>query len=139
MLILDSLWSGMMPPRKGMGLQPPAREAPSKVDMEPGVVCVSHPGEILPSEVAGERGAVAGDEAVETGVDEKQGIAEDMVTKLAFNPDNPSGEETEGAVREEAYAAWGWDRNPGKAWLKVDRGGPANQGSRPRPGRRPPS
>ena len=67
---------------------------------EPGVVeLVSHPGEILPSEVAGERGAFAGDEAAETGVDEKQGMAEDMVTKLAFNPGNPSGEETEGVVR----------------------------------------
>ena len=66
--------------------------------MDPGL-CVSQPGEILPSDVAGERGAFAGDEAVETGVDEKQGIAEDMVTKLAFNPDKPNGEDTEGAVR----------------------------------------
>ena len=66
--------------------------------MEPGL-WVSQPGEILPSEVAGERGAFAGDDAVETGVDEKQGMAEDMVTKEAFNPDNPSGEDTDGAVR----------------------------------------
>ena len=128
-----------MPPKKGIPPHPPAKEAPRRLEaIDPGL-WVSKPGEILPSEVAGERGAFADDEAVETGLDEKQGMAEDMVTKFAFNPDNPRGEDTEGAVRYEAYAAWGWDRKPGKAWLRVDSGGPASQGSRPRPSRGPPS
>ena len=104
--MLDSLWSGIIPPRKGkLAPHPPAKEAPRRLEaME---LCVSQPGDILPSEVAGESGAFAGDDAVESGLEEKQGMAEDMVTKEAFKLDNPSGEDTEGAVRYEAYAACG--------------------------------
>ena len=94
--MLESLWSGIIPPKKGTPTLP---HAPKRLEAIEAGLWDSQPGDILPSEVAGDKGAVAGGDAVDTGVEGKQGIADDMVTKLALSPGSPSGEETEGAVR----------------------------------------
>lgn len=105
--MLESLWSaGTTPGRKGRpGLQ--VREAPSRLETTPAPA--SQPGEILPSEVAGERGAVAGEEAEPallppaccTAAAGKPGmLLLAMVTREAGSPGSDRGEAAdEGAVR----------------------------------------